>query len=130
MFIEFTPTRLHPTGSGKLEAILQQYESGAPRVEGREHRALSGATETTVYRIEREYPCRTAPITLSPAGLAVWDAFAASCGAGEFFTFDPFGTEAAPDTPGTVQLKFGSFKQQRQPAWRFVFSFTIVEILA
>ncbi|MEX2964204.1 hypothetical protein [Microbulbifer sp. TYP-18] len=61
---------------------MKQYEGGAPRVEGKEHKALSGYTEHTVYRIEREYQCQAAPIKLSAAGLAVWDSFAASCGAG------------------------------------------------
>ncbi|WP_043316570.1 hypothetical protein [Microbulbifer sp. HZ11] len=130
MYIEFSPTRMVTGGAGKLEAVLKKFDGGAPVVEGKTHQALSGFTEDTVYRVETEHQCETAPMTLTDSELSEWHEFASSCGAGEFFTFDPFGTEAAPSAPATVQLKRKSFKQQRRPGSRFVFSFTIVKIVA
>ena len=129
MYIEFFPTRLVTGGNGKLAGDLQQYDvDDAP--EGKEHKALSGFTEHTVYRLERTANCRTVPLRLSDAELAAWREFAASCAFGEFFTFDALGSEAAPDDPQTVQLKFKSFKEKRLPGRLFEFSFTTVQVVA
>ncbi|WP_160153346.1 hypothetical protein [Microbulbifer sp. ALW1] len=129
MFIEFFPTRLVTGGAGKLHADLQQYDvDDVP--EGKEHTALSGFRETTAYRIERVAVCRTVPMQLTPAQLAEWREFKNSCAFGEYFTFDALGTEAAPDDPQTVQLKFKSFKEKRLPGRFFEFSFTTVQTVA
>ena len=129
MYIEFVPTRLITGGDGKLHADLQQYDSN-DKPEGKEHTALSGFREATVYRLEREAVCRTVPLQLTDGELAAWREFGASCAFGEYFTFDALGSEAAPDDPQTVQLKFKSFKEQRLPGRFFVFSFTTVQVVA
>ncbi|WP_406828113.1 hypothetical protein [Microbulbifer sp. ARAS458-1] len=129
MYIEFVPTRLVTGGNGKLHADLQQYDVD-DKPEGKEHTALSGFRETTAYRLERLSICRTVPLKLSDAELAAWREFAASCAFGEYFTFDALGTEAAPDDPQTVQLKFKSFKEKRLPGRFFEFSFTTLQVVA
>ncbi|WKD48401.1 hypothetical protein [Microbulbifer spongiae] len=129
MLITFIPTRLVTGGDGKLEIGLQQYDSH-DQAEGKEHKALSGYTEHTAYRIERHSICRTLPVRLTRAQLDQWREFAASCAFGEFFTFDALGTEAAPDNPQTVQLKFKSFKEKRLPGQLFEFGFTTIQVIA
>ncbi|WP_444905316.1 hypothetical protein ACJJIU_22090 (plasmid) [Microbulbifer sp. CnH-101-E] len=129
MYIVFTPTRLITGGAGKLQAGLQQCDSSDPP-QGKEHIALSGAREFTAYRIERHTVCRTVPMRLTPAQLAEWREFGASCAFGEFFTFDAEGTEAAPDDPQTVQLKHKSFKEKRYPGRLYEFSFTTLQVIA
>ncbi|MFI2810137.1 hypothetical protein [Microbulbifer sp. JSM ZJ756] len=131
MHIEFTPTRLvADAGDGVLAGKLKSYQGGEPQPEGRQHMALGGNTETTLFRLVREYKCQTVPMRLDGPTLKKWHAFAASVAAGEFFTFDGLGTAASPDDPRQVQLKFGSFKQPQRKAGRiFVFSFTIVEFV-
>ena len=129
MYIEFVPTRLITGGPGKLHGDLQQYDV-SDNPEGKEHTALSGFRETTTYRLEREAVCRTVPLQLTPAELAAWREFGASCAFGEYFSFDALGTEAAPDDPQTVQLKFKSFKEKRLPGRFFEFSFTTVQVVA
>ncbi|GAB2507089.1 hypothetical protein [Microbulbifer agarilyticus] len=129
MYIEFVPTRLTTGGAGKLHADLQQYDVD-DQPEGKEHVALSGFRETTAYRLERVAVCRTVPLQLTPAQLAEWREFAASVAFGEYFTLDALGTEAAPDDPQTVQLKFKSFKEKRLPGRFFEFSFTTLQVVA
>lgn len=128
MFIQYTPTRLITGNGGKLEADLQRYDI-EDKYEGKEHRALSGRTEHTIYRIDRYYKCKTVPLKLNDDELAKWREFAASCAFGEFFTFDPLGWELSPDNPMSVQLKMNTFKETRQPGRIFTFSFTAVRVI-
>ncbi|WP_444891785.1 hypothetical protein ACJJIE_00030 (plasmid) [Microbulbifer sp. TRSA001] len=129
MYIAFTPTRSITGGSGKLYATLQQYDSN-DQPEGVEHKALSGARECTAYRIERHISCRTVAMRLSDSQWGEWCEFANSCAFGEFFTVDAEGTEAEPDDPQTVQLKFKSFKQKRFSGRLYEFSFTLIQVIA
>ncbi|WP_346839827.1 hypothetical protein [Microbulbifer sp. SAOS-129_SWC] len=129
MFIQFTPTRQVTGGDGKLEVRLKDYQRPGDKPEGKQHKSLGGYTEDVLFRIERECQCQTVKLQLSTAELAVWREFNASCIAGEFFQFDAYGTEAAPVDPRNVQLKRGSFKEQRTNDGRYVFSFTTVEMV-
>lgn len=128
MFIQYTPTRIITGSGGKLECDVQQY-SVTDSPEGKEHTALSGRTEHTVYRIDRLHKLKTVPLMLSDSELAVWREFGASCAFGEFFTLDPLGTEAAPDSPVTVRMKMKTFKENRMAGRFFTFSFTAVEVI-
>ncbi|WP_444907880.1 hypothetical protein ACJJIR_07620 [Microbulbifer sp. SSSA008] len=131
MLIQYTPTRsLVGDGSNfQIEAKLKRYD-GSDRLEGKEHKALSGQSEYTVYRLEEEYVCQTVPLKLTSTELARWREFKRSCAFGEFFTFDAYGTSALADDPQQVQLKFKSFKEKRQKDGRFIFSFTTVQVIA
>ncbi|WP_444922694.1 hypothetical protein ACJJH9_00020 (plasmid) [Microbulbifer sp. DLAB2-AF] len=129
MYINFNPSRGITGGDGKLESTLQQFDS-SDQPQGKEHIALSGAREFTVYRIERHTTCRTVPMRLTPSQVAEWREFGASCAFGEFFTFDAEGTEANPDDPQTVELKHKSFKEKRYPGRLYEFSFTTLQVIA
>lgn len=131
MLIQYTPIRaLVGDGSDyQIEAKLQRYDC-RDRPEGREHKALSGKKEYTVYRLEEEYLCQTVPLKLTYTELARWREFKRSCAFGEYFTFDAYGTETTADFPQQVQLKFKSFKEKRQKDGRFIFSFTTVQVIA
>ncbi|WP_444885003.1 hypothetical protein [Microbulbifer sp. PSTR4-B] len=131
MLIEYTPTRLL-VGDGsnyKIEAKLKRYDCN-DRPEGKEHKALSGRTEYTIYRLEEEYSCQTVPLSLTHTELARWREFKRSCAFGEFFSFDAYGTADTPDFPQQVQLKYKSFKEKREKDGRFIFSFTTVQVMA
>ncbi|WP_444901408.1 hypothetical protein ACJJIG_17885 [Microbulbifer sp. SSSA007] len=131
MLIQYTPTRsIVGDGSNyQIEDKLKRYDC-SDRPEGKEHKALSGKTEYTVYRLEEEYLCQTVPLKLTYTELARWREFKRSCAFGEFFTFDAYGSAATADFPQQVQLKYKSFKEQRQKDGRFIFSFTIVQVIA
>ncbi|WHI52988.1 hypothetical protein P3339_09565 [Microbulbifer sp. MLAF003] len=85
MLIQYTPTR-SIVGDGsdyQIEAKLKRYDC-SDRPEGKEHKALSGKTEYTVYRLEEEYLCQTVPLKLTYTDLARWREFKRSCAFGEF----------------------------------------------
>lgn len=130
MRIQYTPTRSRVGDSHdfQLEAKLKRYDC-KDRPAGKEHTALSGKKEYTVYRLEEEHQCQTVPLQLSNTQLARWREFNRSCAFGEFFLFDVYGTAAAADNPQWVQLKFKSFKEKRQADGRFIFSFIITQVL-
>ncbi|AQQ67493.1 hypothetical protein Mag101_07450 [Microbulbifer agarilyticus] len=129
MFIEFIPTRFAAGVDGKLELSLKAFDP-QDKAEGVEKTSLSGIREYTDYRTEEEAKCQTVWVTLTDEQYAVWKSFKNSCAFGQFFTFDPYGTETTPDDPQSVQLKFKSFKEKRRPGRRFQFSFTTIRVIS
>lgn len=65
--------------------------------------SLNGTTRTRGIRQETGWTATTEAFDVS--GLSAWKELFASVGYGETFTFDPYGTAAAPDNPVSVILE-------------------------
>ena len=105
---------------------MQQYDR-KPIIKARESRALSGATETVLERIDYEYTFATVPPQDS-ALQAKFREFMASVAGGETFTIDPLGTEATPDNPITVQLIPNTYSERREAVLYFSYLFRAREV--
>ena len=127
MYINWTPLRaLVGAGSdGKIEINLQQYDR-KPKTTAIESRSLSGATETTLHRIDYETTVKTVP-TADSALQGKFREFMASVAAGETFTFDALGTEATPNNAITVSMIPNSYTESRESVLYFSYSFRLRE---
>ena len=125
MFIQYTPKRsiVAPPSGGVLEVDHEPIANDR-NLEGTQSVSSSGrAVETVLHRIEKFWQIRTAPIPR--ANYDQWQEFADSVAAGETFTLDLYGTQAAPADPQTVRLEFNSFREEPLGSMYFVFSFKV-----
>ncbi|MCO1337135.1 hypothetical protein MO867_22690, partial [Microbulbifer sp. OS29] len=95
-----------------------------PKPVGKEHVALSGNTESVLYRREIEWQISVSPF--SEQQLQYWREFEASCTNGEAYELD------TSDLPGgqaitVCRLKRSSFREMRYGAYEFYVSFTAIE---
>lgn len=126
MFIDYTATReLVGSGLDEIEASAS-IENPDMRSEGADFSSMSGVNrESTLHRLEFVIAVTTVPITTATKDR--WREFAASVGNGETFTFDAYGTKAAPDNPITVSMVRNSYKQQRLGGQYVQYSFEVLE---
>ena len=106
--IEFTPRRLQASG----KRIKKQ------------SRAIGGAEETLLHRLEDFWDVGTG--RLIEAAMPQWREFLASVASGETFTFDPYGTIAAPNAPVSCELDSDDYAESRLGATqRYTVAFRI-----
>lgn len=89
----------------------------------KQHRSLSGLTETWLHRIDRYISFQTVPLYEGHSLYFDMREFLSSVAGGETFTVDPWGTVAAPNNPITCLLD-GVSPAQRADTLRYkMFSF-------
>ncbi|WP_444958215.1 hypothetical protein [Microbulbifer sp. ZKSA002] len=123
--INYTPTRdLVDSSPGSISFAVTKCDRTSKPV-GKEHAALSGNTESILYRRDIEWQLTVSPF--SEEQLQYWREFEASCTNGETFELD------TSDIPGgkassVFRLKRNSFHEMRYGACEFYVSFTAIEI--
>ena len=123
--ISYVATRELVSGSPQLIVTDLVRCDRNQQSEGKEHKAISGFTESVLYRIENEWQITSLPF--DPAELPYWREFAASCANGEYFSLDISDIAGGPAAPLTCQLKRNSYKETRYEHFWFQVSFTAVE---
>lgn len=125
MFIDYTATReLVGSGDDKLETGIRQPKR-VPAVESTESAGMSGVNrETQLNRYEFHWRIVTVPVPI--ANLTRWQEFYGSVLAGETFSIDIFGTEAAPDNVETASLVKGTWDEVRLSPLYYQFSFEVL----
>lgn len=94
--IEFTPRALNPT---------------FPEISSSRTEALDKTAVTRLFALSKFWDVTTGRIL--ETDIPAWEEFLASAAAGEYFTFDPKGTIAAPVAPVTCELVSVSHPQTR-----------------
>ncbi|MFS1524757.1 hypothetical protein ACL7TT_11675 [Microbulbifer sp. 2304DJ12-6] len=124
--IRYTATREHVSGSPELITTNLMHCERECRTEGKEHIALSGYTESTLYRIDTEWKITTAPF--DPDQLPYWREFGASCANGETFELDISDITGGHSTPFFCRLKRNSYKENRHEHFWFQIALIAVEV--
>lgn len=115
----------HTAGSSySLETDAEKLDPKR-KVVGHQSEALDGTTEGSLDRIERGFSVLTDIIT--EAQRPLWEEFIDSVAVAEAFTFDPYGTIAAPDAPITVRM-VGDAGWQRLGGMNYRLSFEVRKI--
>lgn len=106
------------TGANALDDMFDRESDG--------DESIGGAKETILYRIKKGWRVTTGYI--DEADLPAWKEFLASVSASESFSFDAYGTIAAPDNVQTVTLT-GRFRISRVDTLQtYQISFDVEEI--
>ncbi|WP_444946450.1 hypothetical protein ACJJIP_06505 [Microbulbifer sp. VTAC004] len=123
--ISYTPTRELVDGSSGSLSFTATRCNRTPKSTGKEHTALSGNTESVLYRRDIEWQISVSPFFENQ--LQLWREFEASCANGEAFELDtsdiPGGRETA-----VCRLKRNGFREMRQGAFEFYVTFTAIEV--
>lgn len=123
--ISYTATR--EIVSGSPEVITTHLVQCEPKqkAEGKEHKALSGYTESVLHHLENEWHITSLPF--DPEELPYWREFSSSCANGEAFTLDISDIPGGRDAPFSCRLKRNSFKLKRYEHLWFQAFFIAVE---
>ncbi|MFA0813364.1 hypothetical protein [Microbulbifer epialgicus] len=123
--IKYTATRELVDGSTGSISFSVTRCTRVPKSTGKEHTALSGNTESVLYRRDIEWQISTSPFFENQ--LQLWREFEASCANGETFELDTSDIPGGRDTT-VCRLKRNGFREMRQGAFEFYVTFTAIEV--
>lgn len=127
----YTARRELSPGTSDLESVTRDFRLLSRRltrrVQVRQNTSLSGSVESILLRSEKHYSCQSQSIEPRSLDEARMLEFLASVENGELFTFDRYGSVAAPDSPVSCLMVSKVFPEAEQAKKFHRYAFVIRE---